>query len=154
MVDTVRFSFEGLDILQRNLDAVKDDLLPYLQAAGEESCKEILNTDGVQKYPPATAANEPPVPYYIRGRGMQTANGNNGKSEKFGSRWTVKSVGFTTTLRNNTSYAHYIAGENQSRAMARIGWRKLIDVATEKIERIGKIYDGWVSKLIKDKHLS
>lgn len=154
MADTIEFEVTGLDILQRNLAAVKDDFQSYLAAAGQESGKEILNTEGVQKYPPSTSANEPPVPYYIRGRGMETARGNNGKSEKYGSRWVVRAVGFTTTLSNNASYAQYIAGESQSRAMQRIGWRKIKEVAEEKSGLVRDIYDGWVKKIIRDKNLS
>lgn len=154
MSDGLFIEVTGLDVVLRNFDAVQRDLPEYLGMAGKESADEILNTVGLRKYPPTGPGNTPPVPYYIRGRGMQTAFGNDGKSEKYGTRWTVNYREMTTIIANNTSYAHKLAGPDQQPRFAAIGWRKLADVANEKIGEITKIFDGWINKLIRDKRLS
>jgi hypothetical protein len=168
---------EGMDIITRNVRALGDDLPKYMAAAGDEIGAEILDTPGLRKYPPTSAANAPgrtrevmfagakkPAvfrqSYYIRGRGLmvpvrggsfrQTAS-----SERYGSRWMVRTKGTTTTISNSASYALYLAGDDdQAAAMAALGWRKLGDVAQEKIEKVRAVYQRWVDKLIRDKGLS
>ena len=157
MTDTITIKVEGLDVLERNMDALANDLPRYMGMAGEEIGTEILDTPGIRIYPPATRANQPPPPYYVRGQGMQYASGNKGNSERYGTRYTVKSEGYTTVIENGASYAGYLAGlslsEPPARHMQAIGWRSLFEVAKEKTENIRKIYQGWVNKLIRDKHL-
>ena len=41
-------------------------------------------------------------------------------------------------------------GEEQVKWAKEVGWRKLIDVAREKIGKITKIYEAWIKKLLKD----
>ena len=154
MGEGIFIEVKGLDVVLRNIDALQSDLPEYLGMAGKESADEILNTTGLRKYPPAGPGNAPPVPYYIRGRGWQRAGGNDGSSEKYGTRWTVNYRELTTIIANNTSYAHKLGGLDQQPKFAAIGWRKLADVANEKIGEITKIFDGWINKLIRDKHLS
>jgi hypothetical protein len=149
MTDIIDIDIPGLDALLQKLGQLPPLLEKYLRAAGKEASNEVLDTIGVRRYPPSTAANAPPVPYYIRGRGMQTsANRNNLKSEKYGSRWSVTNDPYITTMTNNTSYAKYLGGDRQAEAMARIGWRKVRDVAMEKRAVLRDIYAAWVKKAL------
>ena len=149
MADTVTIRIEGLDQLKANFARLKNEIDQTVGAAGKEAAKEILDTEGLRKYPPATAANAPPTPYYVRGRGMQYANSNNGKSERYGSQWTVESQGFQTTISNRASYAPYLGGDPPAKPMAAIGWRSLLAVAKEKIPEITRIYQGCIDRLIE-----
>jgi hypothetical protein len=147
----------GLDRIQKGLAAMNGDLKNSMQSAGIEAATEILDKGkGLRSYPPLTAANSPPTPYYKRGEGMQRAGRrkpeyNDRKSRKYGTLFYVKSqpAPFSTTIGNSAPYAPYLAGEEQAKAMGKIGWRRLIDVATQKAKTITKIYQDWIDRLIK-----
>ena len=121
------------------------------QAAHEAANRVILPTKGLQNYPPSTSANQPPTPYYIRGVGMQTsASRNLMNSENLGKQWTTKREGWTARIGNRASYAKWVHGDEQAEAMGAKGWRKLYDVAKEKIGAITKVYQGWVDKTLRE----
>lgn len=142
---------KGLDKLRAALKGAPDELKKAMQPAAEEIGHEILGTEGLQKYPPAGDANNPPTPYYIRGRGTQYAGGNANNSERYGTQFYVESAEYKTTIGNRASYAPYLAGEDtQASFMGAKGWRKLIEVAREKIEDIARIYGGWVARKLKE----
>ena len=148
----VHIKIEGLDKVIAKLNKFPRQIARNFGAAGSESAKDvILPTEGLQNYPPMTAANEPPVPYYIRGRGTQYATRNLMNSEKsLGTKWVVERKGFSTVIGNPVSYAKWVHGEEQAKAMAGIGWKKLFDTAKDKLKDIQKVYQAWVSKTIKD----
>lgn len=153
--DSIKITVVGLDKVLAAMGKFPGQVDRYLVAAGKEAGSEIIETQGLLRYPPSTAANAPPVPYYIRGRGTQTAHGNLYNSERLGSQGTsegfsIAAVGPVTTIGNRASYAKYVIGEQQKPWMARIGWRKLFDVAREKVPQITAIYAGWVGKCIRD----
>lgn len=150
----IKVEVKNLDKVLHNLEKVATDLPEYVQAANKQASSMILQTKGMKNYPPATAANAPPPPYYIRGRGTQTASGNLGNSQRLGTRWEIipySRVGMK--ISNPVTYAPYVHGEEQAGKMAEKGWRKLFDVAQEKITEIAGIYNRWINKLIKDKGL-
>jgi len=150
-VTELKIELEGLDKLFAKLNKFPREIARNFGAAGEEAAKDvILPTEGLQNYPPATAANAPPVPYYIRGRGTQYATRNLMNSEKLGMRWAVVRRAFNTHIGNIASYARYVHGEEQAEAMKSIGWKKLFDTAKEKLKDIQKVYQAWVNKTIKD----
>jgi hypothetical protein len=151
MSDFIKIEVKGLDILVAKLDQFKHEIQSGIKGASEEASREVLDTVGLRRYPESTAANQPPAPYYIRGRGTQYKSGaNNYKSENYGKQWTTKVTGgWNITIGNRASYAPYLAGEQQSHVMAAIGWRKLIDVAREKVVKVVAIYDAWVARTIK-----
>lgn len=151
MTETIHVEVQGLDKLQAALRRFPQQSQRYLQAAGEEAGKDLLKVEGLQKYPPETAANMPPTPYYIRGRGTEYGYGNKGNSERLGTQWYTKpALPYGTEIGNRASYAPYVHGDEQARAMARIGWRKLFDVAMERLPQITKVYQKWVDKLLHD----
>jgi hypothetical protein len=122
----------------------------YFASAGKEAAAVVLATTGIQKYPRATSANRPPTPYYIRGRGTQYQSRNTGSSERYGTKWTVKNQGYRTIIGNTASYARYLGGRKQARAMGRLGWQKLFDVAKAKLPQVRKIYSWWLERAIRD----
>jgi len=141
-----------MDKIKRALTRFPRQISKYLQAAGKESASRvILPTQGLKKYPPRTAANLPPTPYYIRGRGTQYKTKNNLKSERLGTQWYVaKSGNFGTEIGNRARYAKWVVGEQQSVWMAVIGWRRLAAVVEEKMSGITAVYQAWIDKLIRD----
>jgi hypothetical protein len=52
-------------------------------------------------------------------------------------------------IGNRASYASYLGGDNQVGWAAGVGWRKLSEVAREKISEITRIYNAWIERLIK-----
>ena len=148
----IRIEVKGLKELEAAIAKFPQQSAKYMGQAGEEVAKKVIfTTEGLKKYPPLTDANAPPTPYYIRGRGTQTKSGNTGKSEKLGTLWYAKAQGYSTAVGNRASYAKYVHGDDdQATFMAPKGWRKLKEVAEEKITEITKVYDAWVGKLLKD----
>ncbi len=125
----------------------------FWQQGGEEAAAEVLGTRGVGKnYPPAPPGSLPPPPYYQRGVGYMNVSGlGKKKSERYGTVWKIKSRGYTTVATNKASYAKYLVGDDeQAKAMAKIGWRKLGDVAKEKRTKINTIMKKWIRKGLKD----
>ena len=146
--DTIRI--EGLDKLVESLRRYPNEMAAVARDAGEESAKVILETVGIQSYPPETYRNKPPTPYYIRGRGMQSSPGyNTGKSERYGTKWSVEHSGYKTVVGNVASYAPYLGGDKQAKVMGVIGWRKLREVAEEKKGIIKEIYIKWIEYVLR-----
>ena len=57
---------------------------------------------------------------------------------------------YITKVGNRASYADYVVGDGQAGPMGIIGWRKLREVAEEKMDLINQIYEAWIAKMIKD----
>jgi hypothetical protein len=148
--EAINIKIEGLDKLIKKLGMWDSIITDTLQAASIEASNEVLNTQGLRAYPPETAANRPPEPYYIRGRGTQYKSKNDGKSERYGTQFYTISSGYSATIGNRASYAEYLTSkDDQAEHMAKLGWRKLWDVAMEKQPKIQAIYQGWVNRALK-----
>ncbi len=142
---------KGLDKLNRAMKKFPKTVIKNFGRAGQEVSDDIiLSTEGLRNYPPLSAANVPPTPYYIRGRGTQTATRNYEESEVLGKNWVVSAKGHQTRISNATPYARWLHGEEQAGAMAEIGWKKLHDTAKKKIKQITRIYQAWVNKTLRD----
>jgi hypothetical protein len=150
MPDGLSITIKGMDKVITALDRFPKEIYRYMVAAGKEAGSRVISTEGLKRYPPATEANVPPVPFYIRGMGTQYATRNLGNSERYGSRFYVKASAYGAEVGNTASYAKYLAGDQQAGHMAKIGWRKLLEVAQEKVGLITDVYERWVTKLIKD----
>ena len=148
-MSNVSIQVKGLAQLRQALRNAPDELNQTLAAAGEEAARNILETEGLRKYPPLGPANAPPLPYYVRGRGTQHATYNDLRSERLGTQYYVEARGPVTTIGNRASYADYVSGPGQARAMAAIGWRQLAEVAEEKLDDLTRIYEGWVARALK-----
>lgn len=149
--EVLQIEVKGIDKLMKAFARFPREIARYMSQAGHESANRvILPTKGLQNYPPETAANKPPTPYYIRGRGMQYAKRNNFSSENLGKQWYAQRTGADMRIGNRASYARWVHGEEQAKAMGRIGWKKLFETAKEKLDDIRKVYEAWVGKAIKD----
>lgn len=146
----IEIKTNGLGFLINKLGRFATDLQTVYSAANNEIAELILNTEGLRKYPPETAANRPPEPYYIRGRGMQYKSRNDGRSEQYGSRWEKTELSYNSLkISNSASYAPYLTDDKkQAMRMAAIGWRKLKEVAHEKWKEAVKIYWKHITSLI------
>jgi len=150
MTEFIKIDVTGIDKLQKSLDRFGNEIRAEMSEAGKAAANEILNTEGLRAYPPETAANRPPTPYYIRGRGTQTKTGNKFNSERYGTLWSVKPFGrLGTLIGNRAKYARFLGGTQQARAMAAKGWKKLSDVASEKLPEISRLYQARINHLIK-----
>jgi hypothetical protein len=138
----IEVKLAGIGTLINKLERFTHGLKESYRAANNEIADMILDTEGLRKYPPETAANRPPEPYYIRGRGTQYKSGNDGKSEQYGTRWTKTETDYySLAIGNTASYAIYLTDKKkQARRMALIGWRKITDVQREKWKDAAKIY--------------
>jgi hypothetical protein len=69
-----------------------------------------------------------------------------------GTQWHIKRElsEYTTEIGNRASYAKWVHGEEQAHFMKPKGWRKLTEVATEKLGKITKVYQAWIDKCIED----
>lgn len=157
MTAEFKVDVQGIEKITRAISKFPRQIASSLNGAGQEAAKDVvLPTEGLRSYPPATDANYPPTPFYIRGRGMQRggvrgAAYNDGKSERLGTQWKVTKAGqFGTSIANRASYAKWVHGEEQASFMAPKGWRKLVEVVEEKMTEITAVYQQWVDKLIKD----
>ena len=147
---TIKIEVKGLDKLVKGMSRFPRAITLNMARAGKEASKDvILDTPGLLPYPPETAANAPPTPYYIRGRGTQTARGNLNNSERLGSQYYTKHSGWDTIVGNPVSYAKWVIGKQQARALKRIGWLKLFDVAKKRKRDIQKVYQGWIDRTIR-----
>ena len=153
MADPLNIEIRGLNELRAKMKKLGLKLSDYMSSAAVEASKDLLNTEGLQRYPPETQANLPPPPYYIRGVGMQYATKNNYKSEKMGASFTVKKIGYGAVIGNTASYAPHVIGANQSGRMKKIGWKNIIEWAASQVNNIKKTFDGWVAKALRDSGL-
>lgn len=146
----VSIEVKGIKELNVKLNKLGVSLEKYAQQGFVEASKDILKTEGIQKYPPSTDANLPPTPYYKRGMGMQYKTRNNGKSERYGTQWHVDKVKWGIKIANRASYAKYLTGDKeQARVMARIGWKKISDVVKDRMPKIKKTVNAWIKQAIK-----
>lgn len=112
-------------------------------------------------YPPTSEANQPPVPYYIRGTGTQYTNGNRGESAQLGNQWE-KSVelqdnGVVGVVKNiKAPYAPYVHGMlSQLGIHATRGWRsvaKIADGIRKKANDYGLAAASRYAKYLKTGH--
>lgn len=172
----VQVKVTGLDELERKFKFAKQNANKYMSAAGKEATERfVLGEEGIKKYPPETAANQPGrvrsvrfsdgrtatfrAPYYVRGKGsVIPVRGGRWKqlhnSQRYGTKWYIKRVPYGVKVGNSASYAPYLTGASmQSKAMAKIGWRKLVDVANQNMPKITAVFQAWVEKLHKDAKL-
>jgi len=143
MPNDFEIEIKGLERIQAAFKRYPGEVAKGIGGAGGEAADEILKTRGVRTYPPSGKGNAPPVPYYIRGVGTQTASGNLLNSERLGTKWKVRK-GWSTRVGNVASYADKVHGPQQVGAMARIGWVKLVDAAEKKRVQVTRIYNRWI----------
>ena len=146
----IEINVEGIKKLTTALAKFPVVIPKNMAAAGGEALTMILDTVGLRAYPPETAANRPPTPYYQRGLGTVYKNSVARTSENYGKKWTTEVESFMAKAKNTASYAEFLGGEQQVHWAAGYGWKKLFSTAKELIPEILKIYTAWVEKTIKE----
>ena len=122
---TARIEIKGLDKLVKKINTLQK--MDALKAALKNAAYMLAGE--MAEYPPETAANRPPTPFYIRGRGLQTASGNLFNSGNIANSWerakpTIRNKGFTVAIGSNVSYVRFVqAHDKQARWMKDIGWQ-------------------------------
>ena len=143
----------GLDKVEAAFKRFPQEIEQDIGQAAAEAAKLVIAQEGVSNYPPATEANAPPVPWYERNKGMWVMRHgeviNLENSEEYGAAFDTQRVKMGVTIINKAKYGKYIGGEQQARHMARIGWRKVFDVAKEKQSEITEIFNLWIARLIR-----
>lgn len=166
----IRFNVEmdeaSLRELQAKFAAISSELERNWARASEEVAHEIVEVEGLKQYPINTAGAPQPFKsdksrrYFFAAlrRGeieVPYRRGQSPGSETYAKRWYVEVSGLTATIGNNASYARYLSHETeQSGYMAARGWRKLKEVAEEKLPDIIKIYEGWTGRAMKNLGIS
>lgn len=114
----------GLEIRIKQNAAFADQLAKLANFTTRTAKEQIVNESfpqfisqvisQLQEYPPETAANRPPPPYYIRGQGKQiTLATNLNNSQNLGAKWSSK-INFIgngrarATIENSATYASYV----------------------------------------------
>ncbi len=150
MPDDLQIEIQGLDRLLKAFQKFPKKVARNMSQAGHEAGSDLLKTKGLRNYPNITAANRPPTPYYKRHVGMQYKTRNAADSEVLGDQWTIKRIGYGARIGNSASYAKYVHGDEQAKAMGRIGWKKLKETAKEKIKPITRVFQKWTNKTLRD----
>lgn len=105
-----------------------------------------LTATNAAVYPPTTEANQPPTPYYIRGTGTQTSNGNRGESKQLDKQWEklveIEGNGVVGTVKNvNAPYAPWVHGmRGQQWYHADRGWRTVKKIASDVRQGVNNIF--------------
>lgn len=147
---TARIEIKGLDKLVKKINKLEQ--MDTVKAALKNAA--IFLAGEMAEYPSQTAANQPPVPYYIRGRGTQTGSRNLGNSEDLGQKWQgakprVSNKGFTVVIGTNVSYAPYVqSDEFQARWMKDIGWQTDKTVLEENEDEVTEYLSDAIAKII------
>ena len=135
----------GLDELTRKMQKLADgkivDETLYLFA---KDVKDHL--EGQENYPPESEANRPPVPYYERYRGTQTASGNKGNSEQMGRQWKIVRSAKQIILKNTASYSGYVEGIKQTWYHKERGWPLAHKVGEQLLPRLFEIFKVQLNK--------
>ncbi len=150
--DFIKIEVQGIEKIQAALAKFPKEIGKALQGAGKDAATNVIfPTEGLKKYPPLTAANAPPEPYYIRGKGTMYKSGLKATSERLGTQFYAKKASsFSTEIGNRASYAKYVVGDDQAWMHTPHGWRVLSMVVKEKLGNIVKVYQAWVDKLLRD----
>ncbi len=163
MADALTINVTGVAEKMAALAQFPDALERNMPQAWEEMGVEIIESEGLQAYPgeyhaaqfpygfvsdkqrryffAALKSGEIEVPY---------RRGQSPGSERYGTQFYTEQRGaYGAVIGNRAAYAEYLAGGG-SGYMAAGGWKKLIDVAREKLGRLEAILAGWIEKTAKD----
>ena len=148
---TIEIKITGLKEIERKLNAIPGQLRRVQDELSGAAARIVLADRGGGKplYPPTTEHNQPPAPYYERGVGEHWLTYTDYTSERMHEKFITETRGWATHIRNTASYSPDVIGDTQMPLMKQIGWRKLIDVAREKVPEITKAWNRIVNKAIK-----
>lgn len=153
----VKMQIRGLEQVKAAMDRFPEQIKAAVGLAQKDISKNILDTKGLRNYPPSSGANQPPGNagrgYYIRGRGWMRKSGAGyalvPNSQRLGTKWYTTPNGFSTKVGNPVTYAPYLHGDEQTKWALSVGWRKLAEVAEEKLDESVAIYERHIEALIR-----
>ena len=153
MTGNITTEIQGVDKLIQRLSRVASN--QYMTGTMQVAT-DVLRTE-IAVYPPATDANQPMARrWYERGFGPRwmLRNGQiRGRrtSETLGRRWTtrVTNGGMTGIVGNNASYAPFVqSARQQSRVMARIGWKTDEEAARKQAPKIVQLFKDAIERAL------
>lgn len=124
---------EGFPEMMRALELIEDGkyIQPILKSIGETVKKKA------KKYPPKSAANFPPAPYYKRSVGTVRADGTDDRSsQRLGDQWYVTPGQWAVLIGNPVTYAPYVHGPEQVAIHGQRGWQQLLPTAEAELPEI------------------
>lgn len=135
---------EGLDEVRRKFakladgKVIRDTLTEYA----------VLVQGDVKPYPPTSAANRPPEPYYQRGVGTVTKSGVRHTSYNGGIRknWYVKSTPKQVVLGNEAPYSGWVQGVDQAWYHAARRWKVAKTQAEKMLGKLENLFKANVEK--------
>jgi hypothetical protein len=152
----LKLEVKGAEELQRKLS---QPMQGFIKSASRQAAGDILVA--FQNYPPETIANRSSQRrWYERffGPRWHRRDGSVGgrrTSEKLGQKWKLESSGaMNARITNTASYAGWVHGDKQTKAMRRIGWKTYHDVMTVRmVSKVNNMFRGAVEWWIKSNSL-
>ena len=147
---TARIEIKGLGKLIKKIN--KLEKMDAVKAALKNAATMLAGE--MAEYPPETAANRPPTPFWIRGRGLQTASGNLYNSGNIANSWekakpTIRNKGFTVAIGSNVSYVRFVqSDDDQAMAMKKIGWQTDQQVLDDNKDEVKAELADAINKII------
>jgi hypothetical protein len=128
---------------EATLKLLATNLQPAIEAGAQGIAAAVQNV--LAPYPKA-APRRAGKSYYVRGKGLFSANGTLLKSsEMLNRRWSIRKVQLGARLRNTASYAAEVHGRRKQRKLhARRGWMR-------EDEAIKKVVSSGEAEAIMDK---
>jgi hypothetical protein len=76
--------------------------------------------------------------------------GRSNRSQRLAQGWKIIGSGSNSLIVNEVPYAGYVMGDNeQARMPAKIGWKKITDIITDRMDQIIRRADAGIQKAIK-----
>lgn len=133
---------KGFKATKKKIADITDMRSKRHKRAMERVTQQVVS-DNIE-YPPSTAANRPPTPFYIRGRGLQLKRGNKLNSEDLLHRWDTKVKASRDSIvgyvLNTASYAAFVVGDRQAWFHALRGWPNVYVYVRRKRRDLAELY--------------
>ena len=149
----IDIKIEGADQLAKRLRTAGDLIRKTAMLDGMQDATKYVATNAAV-YPPASKANAPPPPYYIRGKGTQYEKYNRGESEQLGDHWergvSERGDGVQGVVENKTSYAPWVHSVVRQRWFHKINnWRNIERIKNDVEQGVVQIFRSGVEKVLK-----
>jgi len=150
---TINIDIKGDKELAAKLRQVESAIRRTAMAGGMQDATKYVATNAAV-YPPASKANAPPPPYYIRGKGTQYEKYNRGESEQLGDHWergvSERGDGVQGVVENKTSYAPWVHSVVRQRWFHKINnWRNIERIKNDVEQGVVQIFRSGVEKVLK-----
>ena len=150
---TISIDIRGDKELSAKLRQVESAIRRTAMTGGMQDATKYVATNAAV-YPPTSAANAPPPPYYIRGTGTQYVGYNRRESEQLNLHWDRRvneSHGQATgVVENLVSYAPWVHSVvRQSEIHKTRNWRNIERIKQDVEQGVVKIFKDGVEKALR-----